>query len=52
MRRCPKSYNSDEVWFGLVWFCLCCLMTPGLSKDVRCHVWKSLMAKWLEQGSQ
>ena len=24
------------VWVGLV---LCCLMTPGLSKDIRCHVW-------------
>ena len=23
------------VWFGLV---LCGLMTPGLSKDIRCHV--------------
>ena len=23
---------------GLVWFGLCCLMTPGLSKDIRCHV--------------
>ena len=22
-------------WVGLV---LCCLMTPGLSKDIRCHV--------------
>ena len=21
------------------WFGLCCLMTPGLSKDIRCHVW-------------
>ena len=24
---------SAPVWFGL-----CCLMTPGLSKDIRCHV--------------
>ena len=23
----------------VVWFGLCCLMTPGLSKDIRCHVW-------------
>ena len=23
---------------GLVWFGLCCLMTPGLRKDIRCHV--------------
>ena len=22
-----------------VWFGLCCLMTPGLSKDIQCHVW-------------
>ena len=22
----------------MVWFGLCCLMTPGLSKDIRCHV--------------
>ena len=22
-----------------VWFDLCCVMTPGLSKDIRCHVW-------------
>ena len=27
---------SNLVWF---WFGLCCLMTPGLSKDIRCHVW-------------
>ena len=25
-------------WIGLVWFGLCCLMTPGLSKDIRCHL--------------
>ena len=24
--------------FGLVWFGLCRLMTPGLRKDIRCHV--------------
>ena len=23
---------------GLVWFVLCCLMTPGLSKDIQHHV--------------
>ena len=22
----------------LVWFGLCCLVTPGLSKDIRCHI--------------
>ena len=26
------------IGFGLVWFGLCCLMTSGLSKDIRCHV--------------
>ena len=35
----PKSRqnNSTETmgWFALV---LCCLMTPGLSKEIRCHV--------------
>ena len=25
-------------WMDKVWFGLCCLMTPGLSKDIRCHV--------------
>ena len=28
----------DAQWEGLVWFGLCCLMTPGLSKDIQCHV--------------
>ena len=23
---------------GLIWCGLCCLMTPGLSKDIQCHV--------------
>ena len=23
----------------LVWFGLCCLMTPSLSKDIQCHAW-------------
>ena len=33
-----------DTWMGgwvdgsVVWFDLCCLMTPGLSKDIRCHV--------------
>ena len=22
-----------------VWFGVCCLLTPGLSKDIQCHVW-------------
>ena len=26
---------------GLVWFDLCCLMTPGLSKEIWCHVWNN-----------
>ena len=25
-------------YISWVWFGLCCLMTPGLSKDIRCHV--------------
>ena len=29
-------FNGERMdWFGLV---LCCLMTPGLSKDTKCHV--------------
>ena len=24
--------------FGLIWFSLCCFMTPGLRKDIPCHV--------------
>ena len=30
--------REDPSSEGLVWFGLCCLMTPGLSKDIRCHV--------------
>ena len=26
------------VYGWVVWFDLCCLMTPGLSEDIRCHV--------------
>ena len=35
-----RSLNSpiNRFRFGLVWFGLCCLMTSGLSKDIRCHV--------------
>ena len=28
-----KGYQHKKVWFGL-----CCLMTPGPSKDIQCHV--------------
>ena len=48
----PAAYSMMLWWFGWVrgnkWFhkrldCwlvgLCCLMTSGLSKDIRCHVW-------------
>ena len=28
--QCPQNPQSNVVWFGFV---LCCLMTPGLSKD-------------------
>ena len=30
------KHHCQEI--GLVWFGLCCLMTPGLSKDIWCHV--------------
>ena len=30
--------NVSEHKFGLVWIGLCSLMTPGLSKDIRCHM--------------
>ena len=40
-----SSYAKLAVWFGeaawswlLYWFILLCVMTPGLSKDIRCHV--------------
>ena len=32
-------FHHMSMSYGLVWFGLCCLMTPGLSKDIRCHVW-------------
>ena len=38
----PNSFfYSKKYAIGLVWFGLCCLMTPGLSKDIpiRCYVW-------------
>ena len=28
----------EVIRFGFVWFGLCCLMTPDLSRDIRCHV--------------
>ena len=31
--RQTKEIRSEESWFGL-----CCLMTSGLSMDIRCHV--------------
>ena len=33
-----RPYGGLAVLWRLVWFGLCCLMTPGLSKDIRCHV--------------
>ena len=32
----PRTRTTS--YGGLVWFGLCCLMTSGLSKDIRCHV--------------
>ena len=34
IKRSKYYYNHLIVWFGLA----CCLMTPGLSKDIQCHV--------------
>ena len=31
-----------QLW---VWFGLCCLMTPGLCKGIRCHVWPHFFIK-------
>ena len=34
-------YNRALVCYCIslrVWFGLCCFMTPGLSKDIQCHV--------------
>ena len=36
--RIDNGGHYDVEMKGLVWFGLCCLMTPGLSKDIRCHV--------------
>ena len=35
------TFQNPIIWLGLGWvgFGLGCLMTPGLSKDIRCHVW-------------
>ena len=43
-------YNNTSTWLtwlmkGKGWFGLCCLMTPGLSKDNRCHVWSYFFSK-------
>ena len=34
------STHNQDVWpAGMaIWFALCGLMAPGLSKDIRCHV--------------
>ena len=29
----PDTRYKKEIWFGL-----CCLMTPGLSKDIHCLI--------------
>ena len=40
----PNESESREttVLIWSVWVSLCCLMTPGPSKDIRCHVWQYL----------
>ena len=30
--------KMSQLWWPWVWFGLCCLMTPGLSKDIQGHV--------------
>ena len=35
--ECGLGMRDIKVWFGL-----CCLMTPGLRQDIRCHVWPYL----------
>ena len=30
-----QGHGSQEM---TLWLCLCCLMAPGLSKDILCHV--------------
>ena len=41
----PLLKSSSSVCVGMYrftleggWLVVCCLMTPGLSKDIRCHV--------------
>ena len=34
------QYTSEGIlWYQIKVSVLCCLMTPGLSKDIQCHVW-------------
>ena len=34
----PNAQITVRITGICLWFGLCCLMTPGLSKDIRCHV--------------
>ena len=33
-----KKWPWTKLASAKIWFGLCCLMTSGLSKDIRCHV--------------
>ena len=33
-----ELFTMNDETHIIIWFGLCCLMTPGLSKDIRCHV--------------
>ena len=37
--RVPMHQDTEKSLSVQKIGCLCCLMTPGLSKDIRCHVW-------------
>ena len=39
MRSTRQANTTDTLCLKEVCFVLCCLMTPGLSKDIRYHVW-------------
>ena len=36
---CYRVYFTDSIIWKVGLCYLCCFMTPGLSKDIRCHVW-------------
>ena len=34
-----RDVQLEERSTKKVWLYLCCIMTPGLSMDIQCHVW-------------